>query len=91
MSLGRKLLVFVLGILVVYGGLSLVVDTKNSLAYDETEDHVRIFCWQNRVYLEFNRGAGTWGVAALDSEGRPIRCPRRSNLEDQIYEGKNGV
>lgn len=91
MSLGRKLLIFLFVVLAVYGGLSLAVDTKNSISSYEPEDHVRIFCWQNRVYLEFNRGAGAWGVAALDSEGRPIRCPKRNSLESQVYEGENGV
>lgn len=91
MTLRGKLLIFILIALAVYGGLSLAVDTKNSILSDKSEDHVRVFCLQNRLYIEFTRSSGAWGVAALDSEGRPIRCPKRNNVEGQPYEIENGV
>jgi len=67
-------------LLSVYGAISLATDFKNSSLASEAEDDVRVFCWQNRLFLEFISDRGTWGVQMLDSQGIPAKCPKKNQV-----------
>ncbi len=70
----------------IYGAVSIVVDFKNMAFASRPENNTRVFCWQNRVFVEFSGSYGTWGSQLLDTEGYPMACPRRNNSESKNYE-----
>ena len=77
----RILLILLSSAILTYVVVSLAADFKNISYNAPTEEDARIFCWQGRVFVEFNNGRNTWGVQMLNSEGQPIRCPKKSQVE----------
>ena len=82
----KKFNLFCVVCLLIYGAVSVVVDFKNFIFAVRPENSARLFCWQNKVFVEFSGSASSWGTQLLDAEGYPMACPRRNNTEGKNYE-----